>query len=158
MRAVCPPDLEGDRTRRLRPMTDQGEQLDPMEQGLKEMRAADSAGVFRTTGVDAHALLRHAPDSSPAHSRIFAVRRLAVAAAVLIAVSVFGWVFSRQGAETPSQFIGTELVAAASFSDCVAGPADAAVAGCDPYDYDADGDVDLADISSHQLAYASVNH
>ncbi len=86
------------------------------------------------------------------------MRRVAVAAVVLIAVSIFGWVFSRQGAETPSQFIRTELVATASFSDCVAGPADAAGAGCDPYDYDADGDVDLADIRSYQLAYASVSH
>ena len=51
-----------------------------------------------------------------------------------------------------------QLASAVTFSECVAGPSDAMVSGCDTYDYDSDGDVDLADISSYQLAYAGANH
>jgi hypothetical protein len=125
-------------------MTENSGQLDPVERTLRDLQGAERAGVFRPTRVDARALLQ---EPARTGSTVFLLRRIAVAAVILVAVSVWGWGVMRQN-----------TAAAVTFSDCVAGPSDTLVSGCDTYDYDADGDVDLADISSYQLAYAGTSH
>ncbi len=138
-------------------MSDRPDQLDPLEAALHEAELAERAGVFRATRLDAPSLALQAGSDGPRRRRGM-LRWAAVAALVVITVSVWGGMFASQIAQLRARSRGTtilQVASAESISSCLAGPAEALSAACRAFDYDADGDVDMADVSSYQLAYAT---
>lgn len=139
-------------------MIDRFDQLDPMEISLRELADAERADLFRRTRVDARSLLRatHAVNEGP---RVLRWIRWAPIAAVLgVAATICAWVFttgtgvtrqlpSPSGTMTASATRGGDGM----FSDCMTGPNGVIVSGCDIYDYNADGRIDLLDARTHQL-------
>ncbi len=146
-------------------MADERRQLDPVEELLLDLGTADNGGVFRRTRVDARTLLvqEHAVGSSGV--RRVTLRLLPVAACLAMAFGVWGWMFNSQLNELRERKLAaanqttTIRVAAVDFSSCLNGPSHGALAyDCREHDYDADGDVDLADFSAYQLAFAGFSH
>ena len=72
-------------------MIDRFDQLDPLENSLRELADAERADLFRRTRVDAKALLRapHAIDSAPRVLR--KMRWISIAAMVGLAATISGW-------------------------------------------------------------------
>jgi hypothetical protein len=132
-------------------MTDDREQLDVIETALLELEAADAAGAFERTSVDGRSILAVGPDAArttlSARRRALRVvlRSLPVAAALALVVGVWGWMFSAELSRISGQV---------NFQKCFGGPTSARMTECSEHDYDADGDVDLADFSAYQLAFA----
>ncbi len=140
-------------------MTNSREQLDPIEKALLELHAADRAQLFCRTQIDGRRLLTRPTRSGSRHIPF----RLLAAAAVVMAIGVWTWMFSVQLAALRQRVNGTtgavaEVPAEArgGFYECFNGPTDVVPPGCREHDYDTDGDVDLADFGAYQLAYANV--
>jgi hypothetical protein len=137
--------------------------LDPVEMALLELDGAERARMFERTRVDVDGLLaERMPVSSLKLSRT-ALRLLPVAAAVALAVGVGSWMFSvklaelREGRVVLSGFVADAAAPSLGrFHECFKGPTDVLPAACREQDFDADGDVDLADFGAFQLAYAQV--
>ena len=142
-------------------MTSREEKLDSIEEALLGLKEAERATVFDRTRLDAEALVRVDATPVPLSRRIAAVRWLSAAAVIALAAGMWGLVF-RSPVSPPSSPTG--LVSNVSVPDgnfdpcdgsilrCLSGPSDIVLAvGCRPHDYDADGDVDLADFRSYQL-------
>ena len=136
-------------------------QLDPVEQALLELHAAERAHVFDRTRVDAAVLARASRQQAVGRPIWLTPRFLApVAATIVIALGVSSWMFNshlnelRQAArDTSSTILAQAGSCEGAFFDCLNGPDGAAgSAGCQTYDYDTDGDVDLADFRAYQLA------
>jgi hypothetical protein len=132
--------------------------LDPIEASLAELDAAEQAGVFRRTRVDARALLRSALAVSRARSGSATWRRLTIAAVLAMAATISGWLFLSPSADvaTRSLPVGTRTASATidcdgAFYRCLSGPNGALSDGCLAYDYNADGHVDLVDARAYQL-------
>lgn len=147
-------------------MTWEPDYPDTLEEALGELHTASRAGVFEQTPVDTRQLL----DTSLAPTWVSMLRRARVwvplAAAAVLAIGVWGAMFSHQIASIRSrqQFLdrGTSSAGSAvgdtisvTFAGCQAGPGVVVLSGCRTHDYDADGDVDLADFGTYQLAYAA---
>ncbi len=140
-------------------MADDRKKLDPVEEAMLELDAGERAELFRRTQFDGRRFLIQPVRSG---SRRLVFRLLPAAAVAVIAVGVWSWMFSvelaglRRGngvsagalAEAPTEGYR-------SFYDCHGGPTEGFVSGCRSQDYDADGDVDLADFGAYQLAYAA---
>lgn len=143
-------------------MTDVHGHLDPVEDALLAHDDADRAGVFRVTPVNADDLFG-GPVVVRSPRLVFRAG-VAVAATIVLAVGVWSWLFQMELSRLRSAAITGNSVALQSdalpvrcdacISECVTGPVPNKPADCDRYDYDADGDVDLADFSRYQLAYA----
>ena len=140
-------------------MTSRQEQLDPIEDALLELKDAEQATVFSRTRLDAESLVR--VDAAPGRfaRRIVGARWLSAAAVIALAVGIWGLVFRSPSTSTTSPN-GIATIALVDEFDpcdgsilrCLSGPSDIVLAsGCRPHDYDADGDVDLADFGSYQL-------
>lgn len=135
------------------------EKLDPVEEALLELDAAEKAGLFRRSRVETRRLLRR-----PGPSKLvwFGVRLVPAAAAVAIAVGAWSWMYRARMAELTGRIGVTDVVAEApvvspgEFYECFDGPKGALRLSCRNNDYDADGDVDLADFGAYQLAYAGM--
>ena len=131
--------------------------LDSIEGFLAELDAAEQAGLFRRTRVDARALLRPAPVTSASSS--FGSRRwLSVAAVLAFAATIWGWLFLSPSADIARRSlpVGTRTASATvgcdgTFYRCLSGPNGALSDGCLAYDYNADGHVDLVDARTYQL-------
>ncbi len=142
-------------------MTHDRNQLDPVEEALLELQDADRARLFRRTRVDEARLVADPVTARSSGSRRGAIRLLPVAAALVMAIGVWSWMFSAEFAETRrAQDASPTLLADAStpdpgsFHKCFAGPTAGTSSSCQELDYDSDGDVDLADFGAYQLAYA----
>ena len=133
-------------------------QFDPIEGALEELCAAERAGVFARTCVDTSTLV-----SAPVRlaGRRLALRLVPLAAAVVLAVGAGSWMFMAElgtvrhrvdMASTPANTPQDSRTA--TLAECLAGPRELMATGCGRLDYDSDGDVDLADVSAYQLAYA----
>jgi hypothetical protein len=118
-----------------------------LESSLLELRQAENAGVFRPTRVDARQLMRSGPP------RRLAIR-WAAAAALLLAVGTVWTTMFYMNLTKLRDGRGGGALASVSITDCLAGPRGSQPGHCLAYDLDADGDVDLADLGSFQLAYA----
>lgn len=137
-------------------------QLDPLERDLLELEEAERDGVFSRTRVDHRMLLTPEPDF---HGllRLGAMRRWgAVAAAVVLVVGVWSAMFTLEIQEVRRSRMIAEngrggaarTIARGDMLNCIGGPSEPALNECRRHDYDSDGDVDLADFQSYQLAYA----
>ena len=134
--------------------------LEALEKALLELDAAERAGLFQRTSLDTQRLLARSLQPERAAAWRLALRLLPVAAAVAMAIGVWSWMFTHE----PSAPRGPDTVATApadafggsdgSFYECFGGPSEAPATGCREFDYDADGDVDLADFGTFQLAFA----
>jgi hypothetical protein len=134
------------------------DQLDPIEASLAELDAAEQAGLFRRTRVDARALLRSAPAATRARSGLATWRRLSIAAVLAMAATISGWLFSSRSADIGRHSLPSVSATASAtdgcdgtFYRCLSGPGGTAPGGCAAYDYNADGHVDLVDASTYQL-------
>ena len=142
-------------------MSNDPTQLDAIEKALLELDAAEKAGVFGRTSVDARALLSREASAGPSHPR-WLTSRLAMpaAAAVAMAIGVSSWMFTSQLNAPGNGGFGSHVVVAdagrcaGGFFGCLTGPGSSGSTGCQGYDYDSDGDVDLADYGAHQRACA----
>jgi len=138
------------------------EHLDPIERALLAHEAAEREGVFRATPVDVRAFV--APGARAGAPFPMVRAGVAVAATVVMAVGVWSWLFrteldhlrssSSQGTTVAMRSNEAQERCDACIADCVTGPKPDQPVDCDRYDYDADGDVDLADFGRYQLAYA----
>jgi len=136
-------------------------QLDPVEEALLELQDVDRARLFHRTQVDEARLLASRVTAQAAGSRRVAMRLLPVAAALVMAIGVWSWMFRAELAESRRAQQASPVLAAhaqapdpGSFHKCFAGPTTGAASSCQELDYDSDGDVDLADFGAYQLAYA----
>ena len=132
--------------------------LDPIEASLAELDAAEQAGLFRRTRVDARALLRSAPAVTRTRSGFATWRWLSIAAVLAIAATISGWLFSSRSGDVVRHSLPSVTVTASAtdgcdgtFYRCLSGPGDLAGGGCAAYDYNSDGHVDLVDARTYQL-------
>lgn len=148
-------------------MSDDHQPLDAIEERLRDLRAAEDAGVFSHTRVNPASLVREAmPTPTPLVYRVRPVRWVQLAAAIGIAAVVWTWMYAslignvREGksAIVADASSTTSVGWDGSFTACLTGPADGLPQQCRDYDLDADGDVDLADYGAVQLAYAGRSH
>ncbi len=141
------------------------EQLDPIEDALLELKAAERAGLFAATRIDAEGLVRADPGSASLARRWTVLRWGSVAAVLALAVGLWSVMFKAQidPVTPPSSPVSVHVASVdgvdspdGTFYVCFSGPKnDSAVASrCRTHDFDADGDVDLADFRAFQLAYA----
>ncbi len=137
-------------------------QLDPLERHLLELKQAERDGVFSRTRVDDRMLRTPEPDVNPT-LRLGVMRRWGtVAAAVVLVVGVWSAMFTfkihdvRRSRHIVENRGGgaARVIAPGDILRCIGGPSEPAGNQCRRHDYDSDGDVDLADFQSYQLAYA----
>jgi len=130
-------------------------QFEALESAIREFGEADRAGVFGRTRVDARALTQ-----SPVPANVIRpawLRRLSsVAAVLLIACGVWGWMFVDQigklrSRANPGLVINPPPTRPAILAH-LTGPSVASAETSD--DFDADGDLDLADYRTFQLQYS----
>ncbi len=142
-------------------MQNDREHLDPVEQTLVELRAAERAGVFQPTRVQAPAFMRAGGTGKAMGSRRLATRLLAVAAVLLLAVTVWTGMFQHELGKLRDQ--RNSMVAGVapgdagsmSFADCMSGPSMTEIPeACLEHDHNRDGFVDLQDYGVLQLASA----
>ena len=146
-------------------MNRQPEQRDPIEDALLELRAAEQAGLFAATRVDTEELTRVNPGPASPARRWTVLRWGSVAAVLALVVGLWSVVFKAQidPVPLPSGPVSVHVAPDdgvdspdGTFYVCFSGPkSDSVVANrCRTHDFDADGDVDLADFRAFQLAYA----
>jgi hypothetical protein len=128
---------------------DRNNELNPVERALLELDEAERAGVFSPTPLCAN---RHG--ARP----LFQSFRFWVPFAAAAALAISGWTTmflveinsiraKRTGVLTSGNVNPGESVA---FADCLSGPGRDLALRCMVYDFDADGDVDLADFGRSQ--------
>ena len=142
-------------------MENDREHLDPVEQTLVELRAAERAGVFQPTRVQAPAFTPAGVTGVTMGSRRLATRLLAVAAVLLVAVTVWTVMFQHELGKLRDQRNSTVAgiapgdAGSMSFTDCMSGPSVTEVPeACLEYDHNSDGFVDLQDFGVLQLTSA----
>ncbi len=137
-------------------MTDDPRKLDPIEQALLELEAAQHDRVFVPTRVDAVSRVPGQVERKPIEARRHALRWISAAAAVALAFGVWSWTspmgvgtFDRgdaaSGVAQPAAGRVESSGCDGSFLRCFMGPSQRVASSCLTHDYDADGDVDLAD-------------
>lgn len=143
-------------------MTKENEHLEPIESALLELGVAERASVFARTPVSAEELIAQAHANRPfVLSRHQLIWLSSVAAVVLLAVGVGTVMFKYQLDQIRSSAgivdgsasgAGGHDPCDGNFLNCFSGPESLVLAmRCDLHDYDADGDVDLADFRSYQI-------
>ena len=136
---------------------DRFEQLDPIEASLRELIDAERVGLFRRTHVDARSLLQSANSVNHAPRFLRRIRWFSIAAILTLAVTIYGWIFISGTGPTRLASLSSEMLASATdrcdraFFACLTGPNGTPATACTTYDYDSDGDIDLADARTYQL-------
>ena len=137
-------------------MADDKQHHDPLETMLADLRDAERANVFDHTPAEPKVLIA---DAQPTLS-LGRMRRMAglLTAAAVVALSVGLWSLTAQYRGSPG---GTVVDQSSSLNDrpcdgsfvrCFSGPEPGAMASrCLVHDYDADGDIDLADYRDYQI-------
>jgi|GEM_PF-2452806 len=137
-------------------MADDKQHHDRIETMLADLRDAERANVFARTPVDAKALIA---DAKPTLS-LSRMRRTVglLSAAAVVALSVGLWSLTAPYRGTPNGSMVNQSSSDAgspcdgSFVRCFSGPAPVVMASrCLAHDYDADGDIDLADYRNYQI-------
>lgn len=120
-----------------------------LECRLGELNEAERAGVFRASRVDPRQLMR-----AGGSVRSSSLRYAAAAALFLVVTSGVWTAMFQWNLSSLRQDRGSNQLATIAIGDCLAGPRGNLPSACNTYDLDSDGDVDLADLSSFQTAYA----
>lgn len=142
---------------------DNQRQLDPIEEALGELELAEQACLFEPTGVDANQLVSAPQNEGRYPRRVVRFWWSAVAATVLLATGVSTWTFRAElsAVRDRSMLASREVTTLPgdcrdrTILGCVTGPSQLASAACGAHDYDTDGDVDMADFRTYQLACAN---
>ena len=140
----------------------ENEQLERIESALLELGDAERASVFSRTPVSAEELIAQSQANRPmVFSRHTVAWLSSVAAVVLLAAGVWTVMFKYQldhlrssagMVEGPASDAGGHDPCDGNFLNCFSGPESVVLAmRCDLHDYDADGDVDLADFRNYQI-------
>ncbi|MCH8241225.1 MAG: hypothetical protein IH897_01285 [Planctomycetes bacterium] len=143
-------------------MMKENEQLERIESALLELDHAERASVFSRTPVSAEELIAPSHTNQPmVLSRHTLVWLSSVAAVVVLAAGVWTVMFKYQldhlrssagMVEGPASDAGGHDPCDGNFLNCFSGPESVVLAmRCDLHDYDADGDVDLADFRNYQI-------
>jgi hypothetical protein len=141
--------------------------MHPIETGLRELAQLEQAGVFNRTTLDATAVTRqsalraHVTHREPPILLRFGWRWMPVAAALVLAMGVWGWMFSRElsGLKTQRQVGTTDTMASAALPaefpfNCLTGPGQSLHESCRRLDLDADERITMADFRQFQLTLA----
>jgi len=139
-------------------VTNDPRQFDPLESAMLELSAAEGTRVFDKTRLDADALL-HAEERGHVFRLWSAQRWAAVAAGIVLAFGVWGTMFAYKihdlrGARPALGVVdrtGNADCLDCNFFGCFTGPTERIAVKCLNHDYDADGDVDLADFRQLQM-------
>jgi len=143
-------------------VTKENEHLEPIESALLELDQAERASVFARTPVPAEELIASSHTNQPVVlSRHTLLWLSSVAAVVLLAAGVWTVMFkyqlddlrsSARMVDDSASDAGGDDPCDGNFLNCFSGPESVVLAmRCDLHDYDADGDVDLADFRSYQI-------
>lgn len=125
---------------------------DPMEAALGRLETAERAGVFHRTDVDVATLLRSANDLAPISFARRIKRVLPFAAAAVLVAGVWGTMWDTELNRLRTQKLAmVENDCDGSFLTCFQGLR-SSQSVCRTYDYDRDGDVDLADYGTYQMS------
>ena len=143
-------------------MTQNQRHLDSVEDALSEFDAAERAGVFGRTPVSAGDLIHTQIDRAPAGIRRLGLRLVPIAAVLLIALTVWTWMFVGEIADIrrdkAARMAASEPLDAApiSFATCMNGPSAAEIEdACREFDRNGDDMIDLRDFGAFQLAFAA---
>ena len=141
-------------------MSDPTEHRDPLEDSLGELRRMEDAGLFAATRVDAERLVRPRPAGEVPFFASWRKFRLPAVACLALFACATVILFRR---EMKSDAVRQAMVAqndngsadasSVAFNDCLAGPTGGIGSGCAAHDYDRDGDIDLQDFMSYQIAF-----
>ena len=139
---------------------DQSDHPAKIDDLLSELSAADRAGVFQSSSIEATSLLA---DANRVHNvpAILRMRRwVPFAAAAVLAITaitwstMFSWKLTELREAKISNNSGQLIVAATAgdvgFFECLSGPTANLDDQCKPYDLDNDGDVDMSDWAAKQ--------
>jgi len=130
-------------------------QFDALESAIREAGEADRAGVFAQTHLDARALLKQ-PVPGIVIRPVWVRRLGAIAAVLAVAVGVWTWMFVdqigklRTRANPWIEVVNGNAAEPATLAR-LTGPAVASSESSN--DFDADGDLDLADYRTFQLQF-----
>lgn len=142
-------------------MTARNSQPDRLEELMAEVQRLERAGAFDRTPVDPAALLEAAmgkPQRRRVH-RLFVALQAAACLALVIGVASL-WRGTGPAKVTDNGSSAARLVASCtdvgSLAQCFTGPSAGRLAtGCECVDFDADGDVDLADYGAFQRDHSA---
>ena len=142
-------------------MTNDHEHLEPLESALGELADAERASVFAATPVKAEELIARARTVGPTILKRRRLAWLSAAAVIALATGVWTLMFQhefdklrgRSGVVARNTLHGGgEGPCDGNFINCFSGPQPVLLASrCHVHDYDADGDVDLADFRDYQI-------
>lgn len=128
-------------------------QFERLESSLRELGEADRAGLFGRTGVDTKSLFVRPVVARV--NRLFVYRVGSIAAVLLVALTVWGFMFVGQVRQLRDRArIVTSNGTHEPFYAQLTGPTVAQAGTKNPNDFDGDGDLDLADIRTFQLRFA----
>jgi hypothetical protein len=136
-------------------MTAQHSQPDHLEDLLAEVQRLEETRVFERTPVDPTALLEDASGKPPRRRlhRLFVALQAAACVALLIGLATL-WRSPPQQTDLAKN--GGPAADVGALAQCFTGPSAGRLgSGCDPVDFDHDGDVDLEDYGVFQRDYAS---
>jgi len=126
-----------------------------LEDALTELDLVQRAGVFERTSLPGAS----SEPRTPRRRKVRVAVPLALAAMITLVVwtGFFYWQIQSirsQNADSASGVIRLATGPGAAFADCLTGPGEVVTSPCRLHDYDADGDVDLADYGRRQVGDA----
>jgi hypothetical protein len=130
-------------------MLDELRPLRSVEKALEELSAAERAGVFSATRLDTRVLR-----AGRAGSAVVRLLYRAGAIAAGVGLALLAWNSGRPpgiSPTTPGGLLASAAPCNGTFFGCVTGPRSSLGTPCHDFDYDADGDVDMADFRTYQL-------
>lgn len=141
---------------------------DLIESGLDDLADAERAGLFRPTSFDRAWLTAPSETDDTSRGGWFALmsrrRWIAAASIILLAGAMWAAMFTYhlstirdRSSVRPVQLADAGSFEPRSVVSCLRGPNGNGLNGCRQGDLDGDGDVDLADYSALQVAYASAS-
>lgn len=143
-------------------MADNQRNSDPVEAALAELETAKRARMFQRTQVDTGDVVRTEIGSPATGFRRLGIRLVPIAAVLLLALTVWTWMFSQQIQDVRRRKaavlarLNESKSSPKSFSDCISGPSATDMAdSCLAHDRNGDGRIDLRDFGALQLAYAT---
>ncbi len=127
-------------------MRDELHEFRHVEAALHGLGESERAGVFAPTPLDTRRLL-HTPSRSLVLRAVY--RWGSIAAAIGLVLGIWRW--SDLGTTTTATKVAMVSPCNGTFFGCVSGPRQSLGTSCGDFDYDRDGDIDMADFRTYQL-------